>query len=53
MSGRMMKQSMWPAMFESIKASILGLGGGNCNALYPNCDLDSERRKRRRRRRKK
>ncbi|KAK0167917.1 hypothetical protein PV327_001771 [Microctonus hyperodae] len=52
-SGRMMKQSMWPAMFESIKASILGLGGGNCNALYPNCDLDRERRKRRRRRRKK
>ncbi|XP_011313840.1 uncharacterized protein [Fopius arisanus] len=50
--GRMVRQSTWPAMFDSIKASILGLGGANCDDLYPGCDLVTERRKRRRRRRK-
>ncbi|XP_063989767.1 uncharacterized protein LOC135169029 [Diachasmimorpha longicaudata] len=50
--GRMVHQATWPAMFDSIKASILGLGGANCDDLYPGCNLAEERRKRRRRRRK-
>ncbi|XP_015127758.2 uncharacterized protein LOC107048844 [Diachasma alloeum] len=50
--GRMFRQGTWPVMFDSIKASILGLGGANCDDLYPGCNLADERRKRRRRRRK-
>ncbi|CAG5088292.1 Protein of unknown function [Cotesia congregata] len=51
-SGQILKQKTWIAMFDSIKASILGLGGSDCSALYPECDLLGERTRRRRRRRK-
>ncbi|XP_043275937.1 uncharacterized protein [Venturia canescens] len=51
-SGRILNTRAWPTMLESIKASVLGLGGADCSSLYPNCDLASERIKRRRRRRK-
>ncbi|XP_017789739.1 PREDICTED: uncharacterized protein LOC108572064 [Habropoda laboriosa] len=51
-SGRVLKGSPWSAILDSVKASILGLGGANCASLYPDCDLKKERVKRRRRRRK-
>ncbi|KAI4498359.1 hypothetical protein M0802_006538 [Mischocyttarus mexicanus] len=51
-TGRVTRNSPWSAMLESVKASILGLGGVDCALLYPNCDLRKERIKRRRRRRK-
>ncbi|CAK9824190.1 hypothetical protein ANTRET_LOCUS2398 [Anthophora retusa] len=51
-SGRVLKVSPWSAILDSVKASILGLGGANCASLYPGCDLQKERVKRRRRRRK-
>ncbi|CAD1481168.1 unnamed protein product, partial [Heterotrigona itama] len=50
-SGRMLKRSPWSAMLDSVKASILGLGGFDCALSYPDCDLKKERIKRRRRRR--
>ncbi|KAG7190974.1 hypothetical protein KM043_007023 [Ampulex compressa] len=51
-SGRVMRGSPWSAMLDSVKASVLGLGGADCVALYAGCDLQKERVKRRRRRRK-
>ncbi|XP_043507926.1 uncharacterized protein LOC122527636 [Frieseomelitta varia] len=51
-TGRMLKRSPWSAMLESVKASVLGLGGFDCELSYPDCDLKKERIKRRRRRRK-
>ncbi|XP_035728008.1 uncharacterized protein LOC118444144 [Vespa mandarinia] len=51
-TGRVSKAAPWSAMLESVKASVLGLGGANCTLLYPNCDLRKERIKRRRRRRR-
>ncbi|XP_017882837.2 uncharacterized protein LOC108626604 [Ceratina calcarata] len=51
-SSRVLKGSPWSAMMNSVKASVLGLGGADCSLLYPNCDLNKERVKRRRRRRK-
>ncbi|CAL7937454.1 unnamed protein product [Xylocopa violacea] len=51
-SGRVLKASPWSAMLDSVKASVLGLGGADCALLYPDCDLNKERIKRRRRRRK-
>ncbi|XP_024945353.1 uncharacterized protein LOC107272229 isoform X2 [Cephus cinctus] len=51
-SGRVLDKSPWSAMLDSVKASVLGLGGADCETLYPNCDLKRERIKRRRRRRK-
>lgn len=51
-SGRVARGTPWSAMLDSIKASILGLGGVDCAVLYPDCDLRKERVKRRRRRRK-
>ncbi|XP_076677612.1 uncharacterized protein LOC143373876 isoform X2 [Andrena cerasifolii] len=51
-SGRVSKGSPWSAMLDSVKASVLGLGGADCASLYPDCDLKKERVKRRRRRRK-
>ncbi|XP_011873708.1 PREDICTED: uncharacterized protein LOC105565271 [Vollenhovia emeryi] len=52
LSGRMLHKTPWSAMLDSVKASILGLGGVNCASFYPDCDLEGERTKRRRRRRK-
>jgi len=51
-SGRMLHRTPWSAMLDSVKASILGLGGINCASFYPECDLERERIKRRRRKRK-
>ncbi|XP_029056440.1 uncharacterized protein LOC114883133 [Osmia bicornis bicornis] len=51
-SGRVLKGSPWSAMLDSVKASVLGLGGADCASLYPDCDLKKERIRRRRRRRK-
>ncbi|XP_076629944.1 uncharacterized protein LOC143346078 [Colletes latitarsis] len=51
-SGRVLKGSPWSAMMDSVKASVLGLGGVDCASLYPNCDLKKQRIKRARRRRK-
>ncbi|XP_034944059.1 uncharacterized protein [Chelonus insularis] len=52
LSSRMIQKDSWSAMFRSIKATVLGLGGANCAAIYSDCDLVSERAKRRRRRKK-
>ncbi|KAG9428454.1 hypothetical protein HZU67_09857 [Apis mellifera carnica] len=52
-TGRMLEKSRWSAMLDSVKASVLGLGGADCASLYPDCDLKRERMKRRRRRRRK
>lgn len=52
-TGRMLERSRWSAMLDSVKASVLGLGGAECASLYPDCDLKRERMKRRRRRRRK
>lgn len=52
-TGRMLERSRWSAMLDSVKASVLGLGGADCASLYPDCDLKRERMKRRRRRRRK
>ncbi|KAK2588626.1 hypothetical protein KPH14_006394 [Odynerus spinipes] len=51
-SGRVSRAAPWSAMLDSVKASVLGLGGANCTSLYPDCDLRKEKIKRRRRRRK-
>ena len=51
-SGRVLSRRAWPAMLESVKAAVLGLGGADCSTIYPDCDLTRERVKRRRRRRK-
>ncbi|XP_028050783.1 uncharacterized protein LOC105830334 [Monomorium pharaonis] len=51
-SGRMLHRTPWSAMLDSVKASILGLGGVDCASFYPECDLERERIKRRRRKRK-
>ncbi|KZC12494.1 PREDICTED: uncharacterized protein LOC107190598 [Dufourea novaeangliae] len=51
-SSRVLKGSPWSAMLDSVKASILGLGGADCATLYPNCEIKKERIKRIRRRRK-
>ncbi|XP_066582224.1 uncharacterized protein [Prorops nasuta] len=51
-SGRVLNVNPWSAMLDSVKASVLGLGGANCALLYSNCDLWKQRVKRRRRRRK-
>ncbi|CAB0036034.1 unnamed protein product [Trichogramma brassicae] len=29
----------WPAMLDTLKASLLGLGGADCASLYPDCQL--------------
>lgn len=38
------------AMLDNLKASILGLGDANCEAIYSNCKLLQLRENRRRRR---
>ncbi|EZA60635.1 hypothetical protein X777_14241 [Ooceraea biroi] len=52
LSGKVLHKNPWSAMLDSVKASILGLGGVDCASFYPGCDLEKERTKRRRRRRK-
>ncbi|XP_011698982.1 PREDICTED: uncharacterized protein LOC105456550 isoform X2 [Wasmannia auropunctata] len=52
LSGRMLHKTPWSAMLDSVKASVLGLGGIDCASLYPECDLEGERIKRRRRKRR-
>ncbi|XP_018402712.1 PREDICTED: uncharacterized protein LOC108779735 [Cyphomyrmex costatus] len=52
LSGRMLYRTPWSAMLDSVKASILGLGGIDCVSFYPECDLERERIKRRRRKKK-
>ncbi|KAL6434091.1 hypothetical protein ACFW04_005914 [Cataglyphis niger] len=52
LSGRMLHRTPWSAMLDSVKASILGLGGIDCASFYSGCDLEKERIKRRRKRRK-
>ncbi|XP_011153166.1 uncharacterized protein LOC105191446 isoform X2 [Harpegnathos saltator] len=52
LSGRVLSKSPWSAMLDSVKASILGLGGIDCASFYRGCNLEKERTKRRRRRRK-
>ncbi|KAL0104582.1 hypothetical protein PUN28_017376 [Cardiocondyla obscurior] len=52
LSGRVLHRAPWSAMLDSVKASILGLGGIDCTSFYPECDLENERIKRRRRKRK-
>jgi hypothetical protein len=52
LSGRVLYKSPWSAMLDSVKASVLGLGGIDCASFYPGCDLEKERTKRRRRRKK-
>ncbi|XP_029661693.1 uncharacterized protein LOC115234629 [Formica exsecta] len=51
-SGRVLHRTPWSAMLDSVKASILGLGGIDCASFYSGCDLEKERIKRRRKRRK-
>ncbi|XP_011260445.2 uncharacterized protein LOC105253829 isoform X2 [Camponotus floridanus] len=52
LSGRILYKTPWSAMLDSVKASILGLGGIDCASFYSGCDLKKERTKRRRKRRK-
>ncbi|XP_077271084.1 uncharacterized protein LOC143902229 [Temnothorax americanus] len=52
LSGRMLYRTPWSAMLDSVKASILGLGGVDCASFYPKCDLEREKIKRRGRKRK-
>ncbi|KYN42387.1 hypothetical protein ALC56_03147 [Trachymyrmex septentrionalis] len=52
LSGRMLYRTPWSAMLDSVKASVLGLGGIDCASFYPECDLENERIKRRRRKKK-
>ncbi|XP_029162004.1 uncharacterized protein LOC114933541 [Nylanderia fulva] len=52
LSGRVLHRTPWSAMLDSVKASILGLGGIDCASFYPGCDLEKERIERRRRRKK-
>uniref|UniRef100_A0ABD2WTB1 Uncharacterized protein n=1 Tax=Trichogramma kaykai TaxID=54128 RepID=A0ABD2WTB1_9HYME len=53
-SGRVVAapERKWPAMLDTLKASLLGLGGADCASLYPDCQLRRERRDRKRRRRR-
>lgn len=52
LSGRMLYRTPWSAMLDSVKASILGLGGVDCASFYPECNLEKERIKRRHRKKK-
>nr|XP_012228917.1 PREDICTED: uncharacterized protein LOC105675976 [Linepithema humile] len=52
LSGRILHRTPWSAMLDSVRASVLGLGGVDCTTFYPGCNLEEEREKRRRRRKK-
>ncbi|XP_032667378.1 uncharacterized protein LOC116842365 [Odontomachus brunneus] len=52
LSGRVLNRAPWSARLDSVKASILGLGGIDCASFYPGCNLEKEGIKRRRRKRK-